>query len=100
MLTFFAFETISRMINTTRDYEVGLMQRKLHEIEGYLANDWKVTYVDLMWLSPALGFLTLTAGVVELFTLALLYLSKSVRDRGYYTRILAAMLFCDAFFTH
>ena len=58
--------------------------------------------ISALWsgLQPALPFLVLAVGLVELITTVLYYRAKQSRDRWFFLRILATMLAVDAIVTH
>ena len=75
ILGYFLIEGLSRVTQSSRDFETRQINAKVHQIEAYMQNKWGLTSVEFTWLSGSLTFVIFAAGLVELATVVTYYLS-------------------------
>ena len=100
LLSYFAFEGVSRIAKAQRDQEVWDLRNKVHQLEVYFVNNGLLPFFEFSWVAKLFNPLVLIAGLMELATLVLLWMCESSRDRRKYVAVLACMLMFDALVTN
>ena len=100
VLSYFAFEGISRIAKNQRDIEVWVLTHKVHQLEVFFVNNGLMPFFEFSWVAKLFSPMLVIFGLVELATIVLLWLSNSSRDRPKYIMILAVMLMFDALVTY